>query len=50
LTKIELGNSETKYATKLYELLAKELSDNTIDYLDGSMTVEEAEKIFEKCD
>lgn len=40
-----LGN-EFKFAKKLYEVLAKDLGNNTIDYIDKEMSVDEAAKIW----
>lgn len=40
-----LGN-EFKFAKKLYGVLAKDLENNTIDYIDKELSVDEAVKIW----
>lgn len=42
----DLIGNEFKYAKKLYSGLSKELSNNTIDYIDKELSVEKAAKIF----
>lgn len=47
--KNELMNNEIKFSMKLYKTIAKELSDNTLDYI-NNMTVEEAIDLYKKTD
>ena len=46
LDSTDLLGSEFKFASELYSILAKDLSNNTIDYIDKKLSVEEAEKIW----
>lgn len=42
----DLQGNEFKFAKKLYEVLAKDLENNTIDYIDKELSVDDAVKIW----
>ena len=42
----ELTGNEFKFLKKLYSSLSKELNNNTLDYIDKNLSVEEAKKIW----